>query len=56
MSALAAEWVKFRTVRGWVVAVVIAAAVIAGLALSSGMHGTCTETRARCRRDRAARP
>jgi regulation of enolase protein 1 (concanavalin A-like superfamily)/ABC-type transport system involved in multi-copper enzyme maturation permease subunit len=42
VSALAAEWVKFRTVRGWVVAVVIAAAVIAGLALSSGMHGTCT--------------
>ena len=42
MSALAAEWVKFRTVRGWVAAVLIAAAVIAGLALSSGLHGTCT--------------
>ena len=42
MSATAAEWAKFRTVRGWVVAVVIAAAAIAGLALIDGMHGTCT--------------
>jgi ABC-type transport system involved in multi-copper enzyme maturation permease subunit len=42
VTAIAAEWAKFRTVRGWVVAAVAAAAVIAGLALSSGMHGTCT--------------
>jgi ABC-type transport system involved in multi-copper enzyme maturation permease subunit len=42
VSAIAAEWAKFRTVRGWAVAAVVAAAVIAGLALSSGMHGTCT--------------
>jgi ABC-type transport system involved in multi-copper enzyme maturation permease subunit len=42
VTAIAAEWAKFRTVRGWVIAVVAAAAVVAGLALTSGMHGTCT--------------
>jgi ABC-type transport system involved in multi-copper enzyme maturation permease subunit len=36
-----AEWLKFRTVRGWVVAVVAAMAAIAGLALTTGGHGSC---------------
>ncbi|HUZ00450.1 MAG TPA: hypothetical protein VMU89_08865 [Thermomicrobiaceae bacterium] len=38
---LHAEWTKFRTVRGWVLAVVAAGLVIAGLALAPSMHGTC---------------
>ena len=38
---LLAEWTKFRTVRGWVLAIVAAGLVIAGLALIPGMHGTC---------------
>jgi ABC-type transport system involved in multi-copper enzyme maturation permease subunit len=36
-----AEWVKFRTVRGWVVAVVIAAVAIAGFGLAGGDQGSC---------------
>jgi len=36
-----AEWVKFRSVRGWVIAVVLAAVAIAGLGLSGGDQGTC---------------
>ena len=36
-----AEWVKFRSVRGWVVAVVVAAVAIAGFGLSGGDQGTC---------------
>jgi hypothetical protein len=42
MSAtLQAEWIKFRTVRGWVIAMILAAGVVAGIALTPGMHGTC---------------
>jgi len=36
-----AEWVKFRSVRGWVVAVVIAAVAIVGLAVDGGSQGSC---------------
>jgi ABC-type transport system involved in multi-copper enzyme maturation permease subunit len=36
-----AEWVKFRSVRGWVIAVVVAAIAIAGLGLAGGDQGTC---------------
>ena len=36
-----AEWVKFRSVRGWVVAVVLATVAIAGLGLGGGDQGTC---------------
>ncbi len=36
-----AEWTKFRTVRGWVIGMLAAAAVIVGLGLFPGMEGTC---------------
>jgi ABC-type transport system involved in multi-copper enzyme maturation permease subunit len=36
-----AEWVKFRTVRGWVIAVVVALVAIAGLGLAGGKQGNC---------------
>ena len=36
-----AEWVKFRTVRGWVIAVVVAAAAVAGFGIAGGDQGTC---------------
>jgi len=36
-----AEWVKFRSVAGWVIALVLAAAAIAGLPVASGGQGTC---------------
>jgi ABC-type transport system involved in multi-copper enzyme maturation permease subunit len=39
---IAAEWVKFRTVRGWVLAAAAAAAAIAGLGLAGGgAQGSC---------------
>ncbi|GAA3227356.1 ABC transporter permease subunit [Dactylosporangium siamense] len=45
MSAYArlvhAEWTKFRTVRGWVIGMLVAAAVIVGFGLFPGMEGTC---------------
>jgi ABC-type transport system involved in multi-copper enzyme maturation permease subunit len=40
---IAAEWVKFRTVRGWVLAAVIAAAAVAGLGLAGGDQGSCNQ-------------
>jgi ABC-type transport system involved in multi-copper enzyme maturation permease subunit len=36
-----AEWLKFRTVRGWVIAVVVATAAIAGFGLAGGDQGSC---------------
>jgi ABC-type transport system involved in multi-copper enzyme maturation permease subunit len=36
-----AEWVKFRSVRGWVLAVLVAAAAIAGFGLAGGNQGSC---------------
>jgi hypothetical protein len=36
-----AEWTKFRTVRGWVVAMAAGALVIMGLGLAPGMQGSC---------------
>jgi ABC-type transport system involved in multi-copper enzyme maturation permease subunit len=36
-----AEWVKFRTVRGWVIAAVVAAAAVAGFGIAGGDQGTC---------------
>ncbi len=36
-----AEWVKFRSVRGWVVAVIVAAVAIAGFSVAGGAQGSC---------------
>jgi len=36
-----AEWTKFRTVRGWVVAVAAGALVIIAFGLAPGQHGSC---------------
>jgi hypothetical protein len=36
-----AEWVKFRTVRGWVLAVVVAAAAIAAFGIMGSGQGSC---------------
>jgi len=36
-----AEWVKFRTVRGWVIAMVVAVLAIVALGLGPGMQGSC---------------
>jgi ABC-type transport system involved in multi-copper enzyme maturation permease subunit len=38
---LRAEWTKFRTVRGWVIALVVAAAAVIGLGMMPGMKGSC---------------
>ncbi len=38
---LRAEWVKFRTVRGWVVAMIVAALAIVALGLGPSRTGTC---------------
>jgi len=38
---LRAEWVKFRTVRGWVVGLTIAALAIVVLGLGPSMQGSC---------------
>lgn len=38
---LRAEWTKFRTVRGWVLAMTVGAAAIVGLGLMPGMKGSC---------------
>jgi ABC-type transport system involved in multi-copper enzyme maturation permease subunit len=36
-----AEWVKFRTVRGWVIGMVVAALAILGLGLGPSAQGSC---------------
>ncbi|MFI1991758.1 ABC transporter permease subunit [Actinoplanes sp. NPDC020271] len=41
MSALHAEWTKFRTVRGWVLGLVAAGGLIMLLGLAPGMSGSC---------------
>jgi ABC-type transport system involved in multi-copper enzyme maturation permease subunit len=38
---LRAEWVKFRTVRGWVVAMIVAVLAIVALGLGPSMTGSC---------------
>jgi ABC-type transport system involved in multi-copper enzyme maturation permease subunit len=38
---LRAEWTKFRTVRGWTIAMLVAASVIVGLGLGPSMQGSC---------------
>ena len=38
---LRAEWTKFRTVRGWVIAVIVGALAIVALALVPGQQGSC---------------
>jgi len=40
-SALRAEWVKFRTVRGWVIGLVVAALAIVALGLGPSATGSC---------------
>jgi ABC-type transport system involved in multi-copper enzyme maturation permease subunit len=37
-----AEWLKFRTIRGWVIAVVAAMAVIAAFGFAGGEQGSCS--------------
>jgi len=39
--AVRAEWTKFRTVRGWVVATAVAAVAMVGLGLTPSMQGSC---------------
>jgi len=39
-----AEWVKFRTVRGWVIAVVIAVAAIIAFGLGPSGQGSCNQS------------
>jgi ABC-type transport system involved in multi-copper enzyme maturation permease subunit len=41
LQLLRAEWTKFRTVRGWVIAMIVGAAVIVGLGLGTSRRGTC---------------
>ncbi|GAA4455386.1 ABC transporter permease subunit [Phytohabitans houttuyneae] len=41
LTAVRAEWTKFRTVRGWVVATAVAAVAMVGLGLAPGMSGSC---------------
>lgn len=46
-AALAAEWLKFRTVRGWLVGLVVAAGLMVTFTfvVANGHHqGTCTDT------------
>jgi ABC-type transport system involved in multi-copper enzyme maturation permease subunit len=40
-QTLRAEWVKFRTVRGWVIGLVVAALAILALGLGPSMQGSC---------------
>jgi ABC-2 family transporter protein len=40
-TLLRAEWTKFRTVPGWVLALVAGAAIIVGLGLGPSMSGSC---------------
>jgi ABC-type transport system involved in multi-copper enzyme maturation permease subunit len=40
-QVLKAEWVKFRTVRGWVIAMIVAVLAIVALGLGPSMRGTC---------------
>ncbi|WP_433719971.1 ABC transporter permease subunit [Actinoplanes sp. CA-051413] len=40
-AVLHAEWTKLRTVRGWVVALAVAAAAVVGLGLLTGGQGSC---------------
>jgi ABC-type transport system involved in multi-copper enzyme maturation permease subunit len=40
-QVLRAEWTKFRTVPGWVLGTLVAAAVIVGLGLLPGSQGSC---------------
>jgi ABC-type transport system involved in multi-copper enzyme maturation permease subunit len=40
-GVIRAEWVKFRSVRGWVAAVVVAAIAIVGFAIGGGTQGSC---------------
>jgi hypothetical protein len=41
MALLRSEWTKFRTVRGWLVAVAAAGSAILALGLFPGMQGSC---------------
>ncbi len=38
---LRAEWIKFRTVRGWVIGMIVAVLAVVALGLSPGGHGSC---------------
>jgi ABC-type transport system involved in multi-copper enzyme maturation permease subunit len=38
---IAAEWLKFRTVRGWVLATLVALVAVAGLGLTNTTRGSC---------------
>lgn len=43
-----AEFTKFRTVRGWVTGLVVAAAVLTGLGILPGRQGSCNRPEAAC--------
>ena len=51
-----AEWVKFRTVRGWVIGLVVAALAIVALGLGPSMHGLLRHQRPGLGLHPAARP
>ena len=51
-----AEWVKFRSVRGWVIGLVVAALAILALGLGPSASGSCgTTARPRTAPSRSAR-
>ncbi len=45
---LNAEWIKFRTVRGWVLALLAAAVAIIAFGVGPSMHGSCGSGSAAC--------
>ena len=47
-NLLHAEWTKFRTVRGWVIGMAFAAALIVGFGLLPGSSGSCGTTGPEC--------
>ena len=46
---LRAEWTKFRTVRGWVIGMIVAMLVIVGLGALTGANSECGIQTGRCR-------
>ena len=51
---LRAEWTKFRTVRGWVIGLLVAVLLIVGLGAFTGANSQCSSDSpaARCRATR----
>ena len=55
-QTLRAEWVKFRTVRGWVIGLIVAALAIVALGLGPSAQGSCGTQRPGLGLHPAARP